>query len=103
MELFHFDIETCGSYVDFKTFEFEDKRGSELFKSKCEKLNLIERFGSIESAYIEQSPIISTYGKICCISFGFIDNNGEKKISSFSGTDERDIVEKFNDLLKKID
>ena len=34
MELFHFDIETCGNYKDFDTFMMDDERGALLFKSK---------------------------------------------------------------------
>lgn len=102
MELFHFDIESCGQYPDFNTFESSDKRGSELFKTKYLKLHLDDKF-TIDEAYLDQSPIISTYGKICCISFGFIDTAGEKKISSFYGDNEEQIVTDFNNLLKKIE
>ena len=103
MELFQFDIESCGYYPDFKTFRENDERGSELFKSKCEKMGWIEKYGSVYDSYIEQSGIVSTYGRICCISFGYLDNDGNKKISSFFGDDEKDIVESFNNLLKKIE
>ena len=34
MESFFFDIETCGAYPDFETFEIEDSRGASLFKNK---------------------------------------------------------------------
>ncbi len=103
MELFVFDIETCGSYPDFNTFLNEDDRGAKLFKSKYDKLNWSDKYESIDRAYIENAGIISTYGKICCISFGFIDESGNKKISSFYGEDEFDIVNSFNELLKRIE
>jgi predicted PolB exonuclease-like 3'-5' exonuclease len=97
MELFHFDIESCGQYKDYETFKSEDERGAKLFESKYNKM-WTDKFSSIENA-----GIISTYGRIVCISFGFTDNNGEKKISSFYGDDEQDIVNSFNNLLKKIE
>ena len=58
---------------------------------------------TLEDSYLDQSGIMSTYGRICCISFGYLDNNGQKQIRSFYGEDERHIVESFNDLLKKIE
>jgi predicted PolB exonuclease-like 3'-5' exonuclease len=102
MELFFFDIETCGSHSDYETFKLEDERGSKLFQSKFEKMSWIEKYKDISEAYIENAGIISTYGKICCISFGFIDNSGGYQIKSLYGEDEKQIVEDFNSLLKKI-
>lgn len=103
MELFHFDIETAGQWKNFNDFEQNDKRGSDLFKSKWERMRWSEKYTSIEEAYLDNSGIISTYGRIVCISFGYIDNNGEKRISSFYGEDEFEIVNSFNDLLTKIE
>ena len=103
MELFHFDIETCGEYKDYETFLLEDERGAKLFESKYKKLGWEEKYSSIDEAYLENAGIVSTYGKIVCISFGFIDNSGESKISSFYGDNEEEIVNNFNELLKKIE
>lgn len=103
MELFHFDIETAGQWKDFDEFEENDKRGSDLFKSKWERMRWSEKYSSLNEAYLDNSGIISTYGRIVCISFGYIDNDGQKRISSFYGQDERDIVESFNNLLTKIE
>ena len=102
MESFFFDIETCGAYPDFETFEIEDSRGTSLFKNKYEKMYWKDKW-TLSEAYLENAPIVSTFGKICCISFGFIANSGEYRISSFCSEDERCIVENFNDLLKKIE
>ena len=102
MELFHFDIETCGQYKDYDDFLDNDERGAKLFESKYSKMNWNEKYSSINEAYIENAGIISTYGKICCISFGY-ESNGEKHIRSFYGDDEKDIVDSFNNLLKKIE
>lgn len=102
-ELFHFDIETAGQHKDFSTFREADSRGADLFESKYNKLGWEEKFDDLETAYIENAGIVSTYGRIVCISFGFIDNSGEKKISSFSGDNEEEIVTSFNNLLKRIE
>lgn len=102
-ELFHFDIETCANFKDFQTFQQKDERGSKLFESKFKKMQWNEKYNSLDDAYLENAGIVSTYGKICCISFGYIDSNFENQIRSFYGDDERQIVEDFNNLLRKIE
>lgn len=102
-DLFMFDIETAGNYSDYQTFKSIDERGAKLFESKYDKLEWFNKYNDINEAYIENAGIISTYGKICCISFGYIDNTNEKRISSYYGHDEKEIVENFNNLLKKIE
>ena len=101
-DLFFFDIETCGVTSTFSEFETLDERGSALFRSKYTKMGWEEKWGSIEEAWKENAGIISTYGKICCISCGFLTPQGEVRITSFSSDDEREIVEQFNNLLKRI-
>ena len=102
-ELFHMDIETAGQYKDYRTFLDTDERGARLFAGKFEKMNWSDKYKDINEAYLENAGIISTYGRIVCISFGFIDNEGVSKISSFYGDNEEDIVTSFNNLLKKIE
>ena len=98
-----FDIETAGQYKDYDTFLDNDERGARLFMGKYEKMNWSDKYKDINEAYLENAGIISTYGKIVCISFGFIDNGGVSKISSYYGDNEEDIVNSFNNLLKKIE
>lgn len=100
-DLLHFDIETVGEYENFEQFEENDKRGSDLFYSKYIKLKWYDKYDSVDAAYIDNAGIISTYGKIVCISFGFTSNNGEKKIKSIIDGDEKSIVKYFNEVLKK--
>lgn len=101
-ELFMFDIETAGEYKSFDEFKANDERGANLFEGKWKRMGWDQKF-NLEDSYLDQSGIMSTYGRICCISFGYLDNNGQKQIRSFYGEDERYIVESFNDLLKKIE
>lgn len=101
-ELFYFDIETCGEFPDFETFKNVDERGSILFEKKYNTYDWEDKYGSIDIAYINNAGIISTYGKIICISFGYI-NDGEYRISSLYGEDEEDILNEFNNLLRKIE
>lgn len=102
-DFFMFDIETCGEYSDYNSFLREDERGAKLFESKFKKMGWESKYGNVETAYLESAGIISTYGKICCISFGYVNDSGDKQIRSFYGEDEREIVNNFNELLKKIE
>ena len=102
MELFSFDIECVGEYKDYNSFLENDERGAKLFERKWTKLGWDLKF-SLEESYLNQSGVITTYGKICCISFGFLDTNNQKQIRSYYGVDEREIVNNFNELLKKIE
>lgn len=103
MDYFYFDIECTSSYPSFTSFVESDERGSDLFRKKYKKMKWEEQYSTIDNAYIEQGGIISAYGKICCISYGYIQNTGEYSIQSLYGEDERDIVNKFNELLKKVE
>lgn len=102
MELFFFDIETVGNYKNYQEFETLDYKGSSLFRKKYEKMKWDET-QTIDEAYINNSGIISTYGKVVCISFGYIKNDGSYFISSIYGDDEKEIVQKFNNLLLKVE
>lgn len=103
MELFFFDIETATEYKNFNTFLESDERGANLFKSKYERTSLSGKDETVEESYINNAGIVSTYGRIVCISFGYIDNTGEYRISSYYGDNEKEIVKSFNNLLKKIE
>lgn len=98
-----FDIETVAEYPDWETFKSNNLRGAKLFEGKYQRMKWDEKYDSINEAYLDNAGIMSTYGKIVCISFGFLDDKGDKKIRSFYGDDEKDIVESFNNLIKKIE
>lgn len=102
MELFHFDIECAGEHRDYDEFKKADERGARLFEGKWKRMGWDQKHVLADS-YLDQSGIIPTYGRICCISFGYSGQEGEPLIRSFCGEDERDIVSSFNDLLKKIE
>jgi predicted PolB exonuclease-like 3'-5' exonuclease len=101
-DLFHFDIETVSQYENFDEFKIHDERGSTLFENKFNKMNWNDKYADVNQAYIENAGVISAYGKIVCISFGYF-HNGEKKIKSLYGDDEKDIVVRFNEALKYIE
>jgi predicted PolB exonuclease-like 3'-5' exonuclease len=99
MELFFFDIETVGQYPTYREFESNDKRGADLFFNKWKKM---WKDSSIEDAYLNNASIMSTYGKIVCISYGFIQNDGDYSIKSIFGDNEEEIITRFNNVLSKV-
>jgi predicted PolB exonuclease-like 3'-5' exonuclease len=101
MELLHFDIETVGNYESYDDLKLSDERGANLFEKKYIKRKWDQEYEDINDAYVNNAGIISTYGRIVCISFGYISENG-KQIRSFYGENEKDILNSFNELLKKI-
>lgn len=102
-ELFHWDIETVAEHKDFETFELNDERGSNLFKKKFHKMRWEDKYPTYNDAYLEQGGIVSTFGKIVCISYGYTNNNGVPVITSAYGDDEREVIFKFNEVLKKVE
>jgi hypothetical protein len=81
IELFHFDIETAAIIKTLKPLSLMT-RGSKLFKDKFNRLGWETKY-EVEAGYLDQAGIISTYGRIVCISCGYIDNEGNNKVSSF--------------------
>lgn len=102
MDLFFFDIETAGAYSDYSSFKLNDLKGAELFENKFNKMRWSEQYSSINDAYLNNAGIISAYGIIVCISYGFIKNDGTYLIKSIHG-DEKDIISEFNEVLKKVE
>jgi hypothetical protein len=71
--LFYFDIETVGQYKDIESLRENDEKGYDLFVKKFKNNPwMSERHQDIGNAYLEYSPIFSSFGKIVCISFGWI-------------------------------
>jgi predicted PolB exonuclease-like 3'-5' exonuclease len=102
MELFFFDIETTTNWETYDQFLLSDERGAKLFKNKYDKM-WSDTGLTIDEAYREWGPIISAYGKIITISYGFMRDSGEYFIKSIWEGTEFDIVNRFNDVLKRIE
>ena len=85
-----FDIETSGIEKDFSHLSDREK---DLFTKRFKKRssNGVYWGGTTpEEAFVNKSPIIPIFGKIVCISLGYI-KNGEIKTKSFTG-EECDIL-----------
>lgn len=94
------DVETVPLYKSYENIpenkrKFWDHKSSFLAKGEDQ---------TPESLY-ERAGIYSEFGKIICISSGFlktIDGRQELHIKSFSGHDERSILTQFLEVIKKL-
>lgn len=89
------DIETVPQYASFK-------KVPKLFKPLWEaKAETLDKEQTPEELY-PRAGIYAEFGKIICISVGFVYNGDGKnvlRLKSFFGDDERDILLRFFDLL----
>lgn len=80
-----------------------DERAAKLFSDKTRYEQ--ERSGkSAEDVYDERGGIFAEFGKIVCIAVGAFRREGDRqtlRVTSFHGDDERDLLQRFADLLNK--
>ncbi|MGB1037553.1 MAG: 3'-5' exonuclease [Bacteroidia bacterium] len=97
-DILFLDIETVPGAASFKEL---DDRWKNLWIKKSERLSQGEQ--TPEELY-PRAGIYAEFGKIICISVGFLtESNGgrEFRIKSFSGDDEKKLLEDFCDLLNE--
>ena len=96
-KILFFDIETVP--INYK-FEDLDERGQLLWDKKTKFLQQRDEV-SAEEIY-EKAGIYAEFGKVVCISFGFVlQKNGENQIrlKSLASKDEKTLLQEFIDLL----
>ncbi len=93
------DVETVPQVYDFKDVP---QRSKYLFNEKVK--NQVNEEVTVEQLYRERGGILAEFGKIICISVGYIqklDENYQLRLKSFYGDDEKKILEDFSALLNK--
>lgn len=93
------DIETVPAY---KKFDELPEQLKNLWVKKTKSLTKQDEVQA-EKLY-ERAGIYAEFGKIVCISVGFIvekDNKRFFRLKSFYGDDEKTLLKNFNDLLRK--
>jgi len=94
------DIETVSQYA---IFEEVPETWKELWRHKAESLIRDDRSVTPEELY-DRAAIYAEFGKIICISCGYITDPGpDKKIrlTSFYGDNEKELLTRFCDMLRK--
>lgn len=93
------DVETVPQVYDFKAVP---DRFKYLFNEKVK--NQVNDEVTVEQLYRQRGGILAEFGKIICISVGYIqklDENYQLRLKSFYGDDEKKILEEFSTLLNK--
>ena len=94
------DIETVSQY---ETYNHLPEDWKELWDLKATIINRNKLEESSESVY-HRAGIYAEFGKILCISCGYISGTGEEKkliIKSFCGEDEKKLLREFSEMLKQ--
>lgn len=91
------DIETAPLVYQFEDL---DDKGRELFESKTRFMQNEEK--SFSQLYGERGSIYAEFGKIVCISVGFVTNTStgnQIRLKSFYHDDEETLLKQFSNLL----
>ena len=90
------DIETVPQFGNWDDLE---ESGQKLWDKKT-KIQRKEDF-SAEEFYAERGGIMAEFGKIICISVGILEKNEKLMIKSFSGDDEKKLLEEFGEIFNR--
>lgn len=95
------DIETVSQYSGYQEM---DHRGQELWLRKhkvIQNRENSEEEASPTDTYEQKAGIFAEFGKIICISVGYLqsDKDPEFRVKSFAGDDEKKILEDFSKLM----
>lgn len=94
------DIETVPAVYKYEDL---DDTTARLFADKARWEQ--ERSGkSVEEVYDHRGGILAEFGKVLCIAVGALRKHGNGqalRVTSFHGDDERDVLQRFIDLLNK--
>lgn len=91
------DIETAPQVYRFDEM---DNKGKELFEAKTRFMQNDEK--TVESIYDDRAGIYAEFGKIVCISVGFVNSSSTGKqirLKSFYHEDEETLLRQFKKLL----
>jgi DNA polymerase elongation subunit (family B) len=97
-----FDIETAGLYPTLQEAKEADPHLAELWIKRCKWLHKqVEPGESTDPSdlWLTRSSLHPEFGRVVCVSFGVLTQEGTERITSFYGEDEKDILEKSNKVL----
>jgi predicted PolB exonuclease-like 3'-5' exonuclease len=97
--LLYFDVETAALYPNIETLHDENPRLYHLWRKRDEYYRgaypaLANE--SDESVYKQKAGLEPEFSRVVCVSFGSFTEDGDQKYVSFSGNDEREILNKAN-------
>ncbi len=104
-KLLFLDIETVGIEEDLDSLHSEFPNLYQMWKTSgydyCKRRYPNEEL-SINEMFIKKAALLPEFGKIVCISVGFLLADGKIKLDSYTG-DEKEILINLTTLLERID
>lgn len=89
-------------YETLSDLELNDPELHEAFLNRIDKFRRDEKYGeemSDDDIWQKESQFTAELCKIICISFGYFDEQGSKKITSVYDDDEKELLEKAKKIL----
>ena len=111
-KLLFFDIETVSQYKELDELPKQELKlwlsYYDNFKDRVtdkSKLSNTERDFSVatdnknkKEVYRQTAALFPEFGKVACVSLGFVTKDGKTKFESFYGTDELDVLKKVRNI-----
>lgn len=100
--MLYFDVESAGQYPSLEEMELQNPRLAKLWvkRAKYFRDNVLEMAKlSDAEIYLHKAGMESEFGRVICVSFGLIGDDGSTRFTSFFGEDEKDILIKSNKIL----
>lgn len=100
--ILYFDVESAGQYPSYEEMELQNPRLAKLWikRAKYFRDNTSEMAKlSDADIYLHKAGMEAEFGRVICVSFGLIEDNGSTRFTSFFGEDEKDILAKSNKIL----
>jgi len=98
----YFDVETASYYENYETLREENPRMADLWIRRCEYYrNSSPLLSDLTEGeiYKLKASLEAEFARAVCVSFCSFSDTGEKKMMSFYGVDETDILTKTNKIL----
>jgi hypothetical protein len=100
-KILYFDVETAKGYESFSDLEDQNPRLAKLWSKRAKYYrDNVNGMGSLSDSeiYEEKSPLEPEFGRVVCVSFGVWDDIQGKRMTSFYGPNEFEILEKTNKI-----
>ena len=114
-KILFFDIESVSQYKELSDLPKNERKLWDKYKTNFEKRvtdtsKLPNNDGRGENSeeywsevYRQTAAFFPEFGKVCCISMGFVTKTGNERFESFYGEDEDEILKEFRKVLNKIE
>jgi len=111
-KLLYFDVETVAKYKSLKDMPSDERKIWDSYRNTFEKRVTDESKlvgwnpdgdEYLEELYKQTAGLFPEFGKVCCVSLGFVTNKGEVKLESHCGEDERTILINTRKVFDKVE